>query len=899
MSWVGTTLGRIRILEALGQGGMGSVYVGFDETLQRRVAVKAIRHDRSLDPETKARFLREARLLSQLDHPSICRIHEIIERPSGDVLVLELIEGESLKEAMRSELEYPFKLYVAEKVAEALVAAHGQGIAHRDLKPENVMLADDGSVKVLDFGLAYRPNEARPTPPKTKGDMGLGDDNGQDAETAAAAAHPVPAASQDQSYAPTVLLDPHGRSVHPHPTPAVSPIVGPVVTEAGTVMGTVAYMSPEQALGDPVTVAGDIYSLGLVLQELFTGRPVYDPDLALPTLLLQASQGQTRPVEGVSPHLQDLIEGMKHHAAEARPTAHEVLERIRWLRTRPQRRLLKAVATVLVLLFSAGLLKYTLDLRHQKAQAEEARREAEQVSEFLLGLFEVSDPQRAVGQTLSARELLDQGARRIRSQLEDQPLSQARMMLTMGRVYRQLGLYAEALPLLEDALRINRQHLGADHLELAANHESLANLYHDLGEYGQAEPLFLRALEIRRDHLGNDHPYVAASLNNLAIFYRAQGNDVRAEPLLRQALEIYRNRFGKRHQDVARSLNNLGDLYRTLGDLQRARTHLQEAISIQEAILPQDHPNLYESRNNLAILFHEEGQTRLAEPLYRQTLETAERVLGPQHPTVATLLNNLAELLRGRGDFDAAKPLYQRALAIQETTLGPQHPSLAVTWSHLGLWHQTRGELTEADALYRRAASLLEQVYGESHPELASTWIQQGRLWFQQGQWEAAERVLYRAVEVYRRRADEQPVPAHRGQLMNATLVLADLATDEGRLEDAARLFDQAAEVLSVDADDALDHRRHRIRLADIELGRGKLWRLRGDEARAKDAWSRALDIIEPIAMRSELVMDRHRIVLAQLYLGEAEAARSEVEHLRTLSWRHPDFVEACREAGL
>ena len=159
MTLVGTTIGRIRVVETLGKGGMGEVYAGYDEKLKRQVALKAIRDERRLDDEAKARFLREARILSQLDHPAICRIHELIEGEDSDILVLELIPGKSLKRALEEdELDAGFRLHVAERVTEALVAAHAQGVAHRDLKPDNVMLTPDGGVKVLDFGLAYNPD---------------------------------------------------------------------------------------------------------------------------------------------------------------------------------------------------------------------------------------------------------------------------------------------------------------------------------------------------------------------------------------------------------------------------------------------------------------------------------------------------------------------------------------------------------------------------------------------------------------------------------------------------------------------------------------------------------------------------------------------------------------------
>src|SRR6187200_2114020 len=144
-----------RVLERLGEGGMGEVYVGIDETLKRRVALKAIRVEHRLDSVSKARFLREARILSQLDHPNICRVYDFIEGDGRDWLVMELIEGKSLQVALRDRLDPAAKMKIAEQIAAVLMATHAAGVVHRDLKPGNVMLTRGTHVKVLDFGLAH------------------------------------------------------------------------------------------------------------------------------------------------------------------------------------------------------------------------------------------------------------------------------------------------------------------------------------------------------------------------------------------------------------------------------------------------------------------------------------------------------------------------------------------------------------------------------------------------------------------------------------------------------------------------------------------------------------------------------------------------------------------------
>ncbi len=151
---LGTKVGNIRIVDFIARGGMGSVFAGFDEILERRVAVKAIVESLRLDFLARTRCLREARILSELQHPNICQIYDYVEAEGREFLVLELVEGASLKEIIPEGLDHAHKARIAGEVVDVLAAAHAKGIIHRDLKQGNVMLTRDGAVKVLDFGLA-------------------------------------------------------------------------------------------------------------------------------------------------------------------------------------------------------------------------------------------------------------------------------------------------------------------------------------------------------------------------------------------------------------------------------------------------------------------------------------------------------------------------------------------------------------------------------------------------------------------------------------------------------------------------------------------------------------------------------------------------------------------------
>jgi serine/threonine-protein kinase len=219
----GTTLGVYRISGLLGKGGMGEVYRARDEKLARDVALKILPPEFASDPDRVARFGREARLLASLSHPNVAGIHGLEESGDRRFLVLELIEGETLAERLTRPLSIEQALRIAVQIATALEAAHAKGIIHRDLKPGNIKVAPDGTVKVLDFGLA-----------KAYGPAAAGD--------------------VDLSHSPTLSIN---------------------ATAHGVILGTAGYMSPEQARGEEVNKQADIWSFGCILFEMLTGRQTW------------------------------------------------------------------------------------------------------------------------------------------------------------------------------------------------------------------------------------------------------------------------------------------------------------------------------------------------------------------------------------------------------------------------------------------------------------------------------------------------------------------------------------------------------------------------------------------------------------------------------------------------
>src|SRR4051812_6259289 len=618
----GRKVGTIRIHKLLGEGGMGAVYAGFDERLRREVALKAVRTD-VLTSNGRSRLLSEARVLSRLNHPNICAIYDFVTGEETDFLVLELIRGKTLREAIQEGIDPAARLGIAERIADALVAAHAQGIIHRDLKSSNVMLTWDGGVKVLDFGIARLGEEA-----------------------------------------------PAGAGLDPDHTaffiPESEESFQPAFTGRGKVVGTAGCMSPEQARGEEVSVASDMYSFGLLLQELFTGKPPYALDLGAFELLREVQKGRTLPVTGIDAHLTDLIESLKSLAPESRPSASEALQQLLWIGDKPRRRNRALAIGLAVLLAIAGVGKYTWDLRQERdaavrAQqaAELSRRQGDEIAGFLTDLFKVSDPGEARGSAVTARELLDQGARRIRRDLQGQPPVQARLLDTIGQVYFKLGLYDEARPLLEDALKIRRQP-GGDPLDLSISLEHLA-LLDQAQSRTEAEARFQEALRLREKELGRRHPEVAKLLSNLGVFYAVRGEMPRAEGLFRKALAIREATLGSWHPDVALSLNNLGMARASQGDRRQAEAMLRRGLKIRERALPPDHPDLAANLEALAVLYQDQRRASESERLHRRALAIYDAAYPPAHPERLALLKGYAQLLRATGKTEQAKAMEREA----------------------------------------------------------------------------------------------------------------------------------------------------------------------------------------------------------------------------------------------
>jgi eukaryotic-like serine/threonine-protein kinase len=736
MTEVGQVIGHVRLETPLGAGGMGEVWEGVDERLDRRVAVKAIRSRWHGDNRIRRRFAREARLLSRLEHPNICRLYELLESDGGSYLVMELVRGRTLRQVMDVGLSTTQRMEVATGIGAALAAAHAVSVIHRDLKPENVMLAQDGTAKVLDFGLArHVEDETESTPPAVS-----------------------PAAPKDGTAADDSL------------------------TRAGEVMGTPRAMSPEQARGEPATAASDMYAYGLVLYELFTNQPPYGTDAPHDVMIQRAMWADIPAPTGIDHEVAALIRGLTDLDPGQRPTAVAALERLRHVRGRPLRRLRVLAAAVVAASLVAGTVVSLLALR--RAQQEAAAAEA--TTSFVVGLFRGSDAdQGGIGPDATAREIVARGSERLGSVLHDQPATRARLLTALGEIQGNLGLDKESVALLEEALALQERLTGRESKELvpilnalgyayvseahwdegeatylrsiaiaertgpasqlAAAVSGVATTYQTLGRLDEAETSSRRALELWIKTRGEDDPETATARANLAALLNDRGRYEEADGMLERALATDERRLPPDHPDVARIVAELATTRKELGRLDEAEALNRRALALLQDRLGARHPQVALALNNLGVILFEEGHYAEAEAEYRRAVEIAEETFGPEHPYAGLCLSNLAEACHMEGRPQEAEPLYRRALAIERAALGGEHRMVGESLCGLARALADLGRAGEAETLMLEAVRVLEAALGADSPVTGKALGQLGELYLRWNRPEDAARALRRA----------------------------------------------------------------------------------------------------------------------------------------------------------
>lgn len=766
-SVAGAVIGSYRLLELVGEGGMGEVWLAEQKVpVRRRVALKLVKAGMDTR-EVVARFQSERQALALMDHPAIAKVFDAGSTPHGrPYFVMEYVVGVPIttycdehKLTTRERLE----LFI--RVCEGVQHAHQKAILHRDLKPSNILVsAMDGKPvpRIIDFGLAK---------------------------------------ATAQRLTPDTLY-----------------------TQVGMIVGTLAYMSPEQAdsAGVDVDTRTDVYSLGVILYQLligslpldFTGTPpdqfrsrlreedVQRPSTRLrtlgdkssvaaqnrsadpPTLIRQVrgdldaitlkclEKDRTRRYSTPADLAADIGRYLRNEPVVARPASVAYRAR-KYIR---RHRVGVAVAASAVVLLIAGGIAQTLELRRIRRERDRADR----VTQFMTGMFKVSNPSEARGNDIRAREILDKASKEIDTGLAKDPELQAQMMHVMGVVYDSLGLYSKAESLFSRAADIRRQTLGIKNRDTLASMSKLAYVLDEESRYPEAEKLNRETMELRRRAFGPKDRDTLQSASQLAFVFNDEGRFPEAEKLNRETLDLASREYGPQDEEARIARQHLAIDFAYEGKFPEAEKLFRETYEYDRQKLGDDDPTTLGDANNLGAILSQQERWTEAEKVYRDALAIKMRVEGPEHPQTLLTTGNLAQVLVNQKRYPEAEKLLRDTFAAKLRTIGAEHRSTLVTMGNLAELLQVEGKNAEAETLVRQTLDIERRVLGPDHTDTLVTLESLGTILKSEKKYPESEKV-FRDALAGRRRAlgDDHPNTAESAYDLARALAL------EGKRDEA------------------------------------------------------------------------------------------------------------------
>lgn len=825
--FVGQHVGPYHILKEIGRGGMGVVCLAErdDGQYRKRVALKLMRQglDRRI---LKERFKQERQILAHLEHPNIAHLLDGGATSEGlPYLVMEYVDGLPIDQwCTRRQLGVEARLQLFLQVCAAVQHAHQLLIVHRDLKPSNILVTEAGVPKLLDFGIAK---------------------------------------VLEEEANPDTALTQHG---------AMTPL----------------YASPEQVQGLPPTTSTDVYSLGVILYELLTGQRPYqlksfsavelvqvvcheepkrvsekaeqpklkrqlmgDLDSILAKALRKEPAHRYLSVEQFAEDIRRHLKGLPVLARQgnARYLAGKFIRRNRYL---------VAAGGAFVLLLVVSLLLMGVQASRLAAQRDAARLErdkAEQMSAFLRSLFEVNVPTESQGRDITARELLERGAERIRHDLPNQPELQTELMDVIARVYTSLAQYDRAEQLLKDALS-RRQDVDARtsdasfHLHLAevyqaqARYEAArgeldaaltalqqekgekssevagvvaqqARLQQAQGEFAQAETLFRRVLSLQSQASDTRPVALAITQRELGVTLDQQGRPADAAQWYRDALQTLEKAGDTERAEYASALNNLGAALAFQGRYDESLAMHQKALALRKRLFGTVHPAVARSLHNMAADYGAQGQFEEARALAQSALEIKQQLYTERHPETVKSMDFIVKLGFGTND-PQLEPMARKALEIRRALLGEQHPDTAISLATLGLVLVERGQLSDAEQLLHQAYTIQQSRLGTMVSERGETLLGLGELRLAQGRTAEAEQLLREGVAHWQRNPLDLTWWVARAQSLLAQALLMRHAREPApaRVAEAQKLLQTSQQVLARCLGPAHPYSRLAVKLA-------------------------------------------------------------------------------------
>ncbi|MBS0276804.1 MAG: serine/threonine protein kinase [Proteobacteria bacterium] len=679
----GDYIGPYQIVRILGRGGMGIVYEATraDDQYQKKVAIKLVAAG-LLTRDLLPRFRAERQILANLDHPNVARLLDGGATQAGlPYVVLEFIDGKPLDRYCRDHaVDLRRKLRLVAEIARAVQYAHQNLIVHRDLKPANILVTADGIPKLLDFGIAK-------------------------------------------------LLDLDAEAAQPR-------------TLETTRMMTPEYASPEQISGKPVSTSADIYQLGIILYELLAGeRPFRAADLQpgelerailvqpVPRLKVDAdvdrilqkatAKEPARRYGSANEFADDLERFLNGFPVLARPASWTY--RARKFASR-HRAGVAAAALFVTLIAGFGIAMAFLA---QRARNEAAT--AQEVSQFLVGLFEDSNPDAGGPDQVTARSLIDKGAQRAETQLKDHPLVQARLYDAIGQIYISLGMFRPARDILVKADQLQRTRELPDDMR-SKTLSNLGSLSYELGDFAGCEKFYREAIKFDLASGGSNNPRLVNDYNGLVASLTAQNRLAEAESLGRQSVELSMRVHGRVHGVTARAINNLKSALLLRGDYVTAEKMAREAFEIRRELSPEGR-DLAMYQGNLAYLLSLLGRFQEAETEARESQDRVLRSTGDGTPAAAFRRLVLSNCLLGVGKFAEALDLAKQGYEMQVRLLGPTHSDTLVGAETYSLALLASGEAIKAHSLCQSAlATRLQRPGSRDRLDTAVAWMRCGKV---------------------------------------------------------------------------------------------------------------------------------------------------------------------------
>ena len=712
----------------IARGGMGVVYRAIDRAFGREVAVKVVQEGYAGDASVTRRFLDETQITGQLQHPGIPPVHELgVLKDGRPFLVMKLIQGQTLDALLFKEWggvgptrqpDFSRFIVIFEQMCQGIAYAHSRGVIHRDLKPNNIMVGAFGETQVMDWGLAKL----------------LGTD-------------------ADSAVKEGLVPAPDFRDARAES--------GFDATRAGSILGTPAYMPPEQAAGevDQVDRQSDVFGLGGILCQVLTGKPPYSGGTAA-AVRLQAERGDLAEAYdrltrcGAEPDLVALAKRCLSADKADRPKdGEEVATAIAAIRAqaemrarqaetaratavareqeqRKRRRALQWATGAIAAVLLAGIIGTSIGLmranaatdaeRSAKEQTQKRLTQIEKSNEIITSIFIDVDIRRLREEAEPIEAVLARRLVKAAGQLEEDAVGDklvvAALQDRLGQSLVSLGHEREAIPLFAKARATRAAMLGPDHHETLISMGNLAEAYRVARDLDRALPLLEETYARRKATLGADHLDTVQCANSLGLAYHEANQPDKAIPLLEETLRLTRATDGANHPDSLRTMLNLAESYRVAGKGRQAVQLAEETLQLMKARLGADHPDTMQSMNNLGLSYLYNSEPARALPLFEEALRLRKAKLGINHRDTLISMNNLVSGYQANRKADLALPLAEEALKLTKAKLGADHPDTLQSMNSLAVLYTNSGRWELAVPLLNETLNLRKAKLGIDHP---------------------------------------------------------------------------------------------------------------------------------------------------------------------------------------